>query len=117
MSGFVSDWPSSAITTANAETHKRQCREHLDTMQMANFTTVYYHVRTMCDAMYDSKYEPWSKYVSGTRGKAPAFDPFAYILEQAHARGLEVYAWLNPYRYINSSYSTADMVMPGRQEL
>lgn len=106
MSGFVSDWPSSAITTANAETHKRQCREHLDTMQMANFTTVYYHVRTMCDAMYDSKYEPWSKYVSGTRGKAPAFDPFAYILEQAHARGLEVYAWLNPYRYINSSYSS-----------
>ena len=106
MSGFVSDWPSSAITTANAETHKRQCREHLDTMQMANFTTVYYHVRTMCDAMYDSKYEPWSSYVSGTRGKAPAFDPFAYILEQAHARGLEVYAWLNPYRYINSSYSS-----------
>ena len=60
----------------------------------------------MCDAMYDSKYEPWSSYVSGTRGKAPAFDPFAYILEQAHARGLEVYAWLNPYRYINSSYSS-----------
>ena len=56
--------------------------------------------------MYDSKYEPWSSYVSGTRGKAPAFDPFAYILEQAHARGLEVYAWLNPYRYINSSYSS-----------
>lgn len=106
MSGFVSDWPSSAITTANAETHKRQCQEHLDTMQRANFTTVYYHVRTMCDAMYDSKYEPWSSYVSGTRGKAPAFDPFAYILEQAHARGLEVYAWLNPYRYINSSYSS-----------
>lgn len=106
MSGFVSDWPSSAITTANAETHKRQCREHLDTMQRANFTTVYYHVRTMCDAMYDSKYEPWSSFVSGTRGKAPAFDPFAYILEQAHARGLEVYAWLNPYRYINSSYSS-----------
>ena len=60
----------------------------------------------MCDAMYDSKYEPWSSFVSGTRGKAPAFDPFAYILEQAHARGLEVYAWLNPYRYINSSYSS-----------
>lgn len=56
--------------------------------------------------MYDSKYEPWSSFVSGTRGKAPAFDPFAYILEQAHARGLEVYAWLNPYRYINSSYSS-----------
>ncbi len=104
MSAFIADWPSTAITTSNAETHKTICRTALDSLQRNNFTTIYYHARAMSDAMYDSKYEPWSSYVSGTRGVTPAFDPFAFILENAHERGLEVYAWLNPYRYINSSY-------------
>lgn len=106
MSAYVSDWPSSPITVNNAENHKKILDNALDSLQRNNFTTIYYHARTMCDAMYDSKYEPWSSYVSGTRGVAPAFDPLACIVENAHKRGIEVYAWLNPYRYINSSYNT-----------
>lgn len=107
MSAFVADWPSSAITAANAEAHKTICQNGLDSLQRNNFTTIYYHVRAMSDAMYDSAYEPWSSYVSGTRGVAPAFDPLAYLVENAHKRGIEVYAWMNPYRYINSSYSSS----------
>ena len=106
MSAYVSDWPSTAITASNAENLKAVCNNNLDSLQRNNFTTIYYHARTMCDAMYDSKYEPWSSYVSGTRGVTPAFDPLGYIVEHAHERGLEVYAWLNPYRYLNSSYNT-----------
>ncbi len=103
MSAYTGCWPTSAITSGSADAHKRICEANLDTLQRNNFTTIYYHVRTMCDAMYDSKYEPWSSYVSGTRGVAPAFDPLDYLLTSAHTRGIEVYAWLNPYRYINSS--------------
>ena len=101
MSAYVADWPSGAITSGNADAMKQICRNNLDSLQRNNFTTIYYHVRAMCDAMYDSKYEPWSSYVSGTRGVAPAFDPFAFLMEEAHKRGIEVYAWLNPYRYQN----------------
>ncbi len=104
MSAFIADWPSSAITTSSAEAHKTICLNALDSLQRNNFTTIYYHARAMSDAMYDSKYEPWSSYVSGTRGVAPAFDPLAFLVENAHNHGIEVYAWLNPYRYINSSY-------------
>ncbi len=100
MSPFLgSNWPSSAITTANAESHKRILRNQLDKFQAQNINVLYYHVRSMCDANYESSYEPWSKNISGTRGVAPAFDPFAYIIEQAHLRGIEVYGWVNPYRY------------------
>ena len=106
MSAYVADWPSSPITVNNAEALKTICQNNLDSLQRNNFTTIYYHARTMCDAMYDSKYEPWSSYVSSTRGVAPAFDPMAYLVENAHKRGIEVYAWMNPYRYINSTYST-----------
>ena len=105
MSAYVADWPSGAITSGNADAMKQICRNNLDSLQRNNFTTIYYHVRAMCDAMYDSKYEPWSSYVSGTRGVAPAFDPFAFLMEEAHKRGIEVYAWLNPYRYQNSAYN------------
>ena len=98
MSAYVADWPSSPITVNNAEALKTICQNNLDSLQRNNFTTIYYHARTMCDAMYDSKYEPWSSYVSSTRGVAPAFDPMAYLVENAHKRGIEVYAWINPYR-------------------
>lgn len=105
MSAYVADWPSGAITSGNADAMKQICLNNLDSLQRNNFTTIYYHVRAMCDAMYDSKYEPWSSFVSGTRGVAPAFDPFAFLMEEAHKRGIEVYAWLNPYRYQNSAYN------------
>ena len=103
MSAYVSDWPSSAITTSNAATMRKACCKMLDTLRANNMNAVYYHVRAMCDAMYESAYEPWSSYVSGTRGVAPAFDPLAFILEEAHKRGIELYAWVNPYRYGHGS--------------
>ena len=106
MSGYISDWPTAPITKDNAEETKRIGLANLDSLQRNNFTTVYYHVRTMCDAMYDSKYEPWSSYIAGTRGTTPPLDPLRFILDESHKRGLEVYAWVNPYRYLNSSVMT-----------
>ena len=103
MTAYLSDWPSGAITERNTPTMQNACRKMLDTMRVNHINVVYYHVRAMCDAMYNSAYEPWSSYVSGTRGVAPAFDPFGYLVEEAHKRGIEVYAWVNPYRYGHGS--------------
>ncbi len=99
MTAYLSDWPSGAITERNTPTMQNACRKMLDTLRVNHINVVYYHVRAMCDAMYNSAYEPWSSYVSGTRGVAPAFDPFEYLVCEAHKRGIEVYAWVNPYRY------------------
>ena len=106
MSGYISDWPTQALTEANVEAQKTRCLMDLDSLVRYNMTTIYYHVRTMCDAMYDSKYEPWSSYIAGTRGTTPPLDPLRFILDESHKRGLEVYAWFNPYRYLNSSVMT-----------
>lgn len=56
------------------------------------------HVRSHCDAMYPSKYYPWSLFASGTQGVDPGYDPLQYMVKAAHSRGLEFHAWLNPYR-------------------
>ncbi len=95
------NWPTTALTTTNAETQKKALRTNLNLFKSQGINVLYYHVRANCDAMYESSYEPWSRNVSGTRGAAPAFDPFAYLVEQAHVYGIEVYAWVNPYRYHN----------------
>lgn len=93
------NWPSSAITASNAESMKTILRNRLSAMSDQNINVIYYHVRSHCDAMYNSAYEPWSAQASGTRGVAPVFDPFQFFIETAHSYGIEVYAWVNPYRY------------------
>lgn len=60
--------------------------------------TVFVHVRSHGDAYYKSKYYPWSKYVTGTLGQAPDFDPLEIMIKEAHALGLSFQAWINPYR-------------------
>lgn len=97
------NWPSSAITSGNANRVKTILDQQLDSFRDQNVNVLYYHCRSMCDATYDSAYEPWSRTVSGTRGVAPPFDPFGYLVESAHARGIEVYAWINPYRYCSTT--------------
>ena len=99
MTAYLSDWPSGNITASNTPIMQNACRKMLDTMRVNHINVIYYHVRAMCDAMYNSAYEPWSSYITGTRGVAPAFDPFGFLVEEAHKRGIEVYAWVNPYRY------------------
>ena len=65
--------------------------------------TVYVHVRSHGDAYYPSQYFPWSRYVTGTVGQAPDFDPLEIMVREAHALGLSFQAWINPYRLCSSS--------------
>ena len=90
------DWPTSVN---NASAQKAELNAYLDNLQTQHFNAIYLQVRTMCDAFYQSSYEPWSSYLTGTRGKDPGYDPLAYAVEQCHARGIQCHAWINPYRW------------------
>lgn len=98
----LSEWPGK-ITSSNVDVVKASCGRMLDTLVACNMNAVYFHVRAYCDAFYKSKYEPWSSYVSSDRGVEPPIDPLAWLLQEAHKRGIEVYAWVNPYRYAHGS--------------
>lgn len=71
-----------------------------------HMNAVIVHVRPFGDAIYNSSYFPWSKYISGKQGKNPGFDPLPIMISEAHKRNLEFHAWLNPYRVsFDTSYS------------
>lgn len=94
------DWPSS---TSSTTAQKNEMVKYLDVLQKNNFNAVYFQVRTMSDAFYKSSYEPWSSYLTGTRGKDPGWDPLAFVVEECHKRGMECHAWVNPYRFSTGS--------------
>lgn len=99
------DWPSS---TSSTTAQKNEMVKYLDVLQKNNFNAIYFQVRTMSDAFYKSSYEPWSSYLTGTRGKDPGWDPLAFVVEECHKRGMECHAWVNTYRFsTGSNWSTA----------
>ncbi|WP_055562382.1 glycoside hydrolase family 10 protein [Hymenobacter sp. AT01-02] len=92
------DWPSSR--SLPPEQQRREYRRMLDTHQRNGINAVFVQVRPASDAFYQSELEPWSKWLTGTQGKAPApyYDPLPFLIEEAHNRGMEFHAWFNPYR-------------------
>ena len=76
-----------------------------------NLNAIILQVRPSGDALYDSSIFPWSEYLTGVQGNAPAdgFDPLAYWVANAHANGLELHAWINPYRITHTSSGVADV--------
>ncbi|MDZ7634472.1 MAG: family 10 glycosylhydrolase [Bacteroidales bacterium] len=92
------NWPSKP--GLSVEEQKREAIALLDLLYKNNFNAVVFQVRPHCDAMYKSDIEPWSYYLTGEEGKAPDpyYDPLQFWIDEAHARGIELHAWLNPYR-------------------
>jgi uncharacterized lipoprotein YddW (UPF0748 family) len=92
------DWPSKK--GLSTEQQKAELVAILDRAVELKLNAVVLQVRPMADALYESKLEPWSEFLTGTLGKAPSphYDPLALAVEEAHARGLELHAWFNPYR-------------------
>lgn len=93
------DWPSKAGLSAAAQ--RAELIAHLDTAVRYRLNTVVFQVRPTADALWPSPYEPWSQYLTGTQGKDPGWDPLGTAVAEAHARGLELHAWFNPYRIAN----------------
>lgn len=83
---------------------KRGVDQMMDRCVALKMNAVFVQVRPDADAMYPSEYFPWSRFVTGTQGEDPGYDPLAYFVEAAHNRGLQFHAWINPYRvtgYLN----------------
>ena len=66
----------------------------------AGFNAIFFQVRGVADAYYQPGLEPWAGRVSGgSLGEAPDpfWDPLSYMIEKAHARGVQVHAYFNVY--------------------
>jgi len=90
------DWPSQKGLSVGAQ--KAEMVRMLNKMASLKMNALIFQVRPNADAVYKSRYEPWSHWISGTMGRSPGYDPLAYCLQQAHSRGIEVHAWFNPFR-------------------
>jgi len=101
------DWPSKpGLPVAQQQ---RELLAILDRAQQLRLNVVIFQVRPACDALYQSRFEPWSEYLTGTQGRAPSplWDPLEFAIVHAHARGLELHAWFNPFRALYATSSSA----------
>lgn len=90
------DWPSRKGLTA--EQQKSELINLFDEFEAARMNAVIFQIRPTGDALYDSPYEPWAPFLTGTMGQDPGYDPLTFAIEEAHKRGLELHAWINPFR-------------------
>ena len=106
------DWPKTIVT--NATTRKQQQDSLIaifDRLQAGNMNAVCLQVRGRSDAFYQSSYEPWAAELAGARGTNPGYDPLAFAIEEAHKRGLELHAWVNPFRVTSAgTLASTDLV-------
>src|SRR5687767_14765233 len=94
------DWPSRRDLSAQQQ--RAELIDILDRAQDAGFNAIILQVRPASDALYRSELEPWAALLSGQQGTDPGYDPLAFAVTEAHARGLELHAWINPFRAGNS---------------
>ncbi|MGW2912885.1 glycoside hydrolase family 10 protein [Streptomyces asoensis] len=90
------DWPSRSGLSAAAQ--RAELIDMLDLAVSRRLNTVVFQVRPTADALWPSPYEPWSQVLTGTQGRSPGWDPLGTAVTEAHARGLQLHAWFNPYR-------------------
>lgn len=104
------DWPSKPGLSAN--TQKQQLIKILDEAARLKLNAIIFQVRPNADATYYSSIEPYSSWLSGTMGKSSGYDPLSFCIQQAHARGIEVHAWFNPFRALpnKSMYASSQHV-------
>ena len=98
---FNLDWPDASSSAAQ----QQELIDLLDGLKAAGVNAVFFQIRSEADAMYASEIEPWSFWLTGEQGRTPDpfYDPLALAVEEAHKRGMELHAWVNPYRVTNSA--------------
>lgn len=101
------DWPSKK--GLSVEQQKQEFITMLDRDKRIGINAVFVQVRPSGDAFYPSQYDPWSEYLTGRQGQPPVpfYDPLKFMIGEAHKRGMELHAWINPYRMVfNTSTSS-----------
>ena len=101
------DWPSKRGLPV--EKQKAELVAIMDRAAQLHLNAIIFQVRPACDALYDSQLEPWSEYITGRQGQAPDpyYDPLVFAIDEAHKRGMELHAWINPYRARHPSSKSA----------
>ena len=102
--GYGLDWPRQKTKDAQ----QTELKQKLDALVAGNHNAVCLQVRSFCDAIYKSSYEPWADCLTGTRGQDPGYDPLQFAIEEAHKRGLELHVWVNPFRVTPSGTLSTD---------
>lgn len=95
------DWPSRPGLSAAEQ--KAELRTILNRAADLKLNAILLQVRPASDALYASRHEPWSAFLSGEQGVGPGYDPLAYAISEAHARGIALHAWVNPFRAATGS--------------
>lgn len=82
------------------EQMQRLLTSQLDSLQQVGINAIIFQVRPEGDALYQSAFEPWSRYLTGKQGQAPSpmWDPLQFMIDECHRRNMELHAWINPYR-------------------
>lgn len=96
--GANADWPSRPGLSAEAQ--QAELRALFDRAKAIGLNAVILHVRPAGDALYASATDPWSAFLTGVSGQNPGYDPLAFAIQEAHARGLQLHAWFNPFRAV-----------------
>ena len=112
------DWPTR--TALSVAQQQAELIDLFDRANAAGLNAVMFHVRPAADAVYQSALEPWAALLTGVQGQDPGYDPLAFAVREAHARGLELHAWINPFRAGNSKDSAllaASHVFKARRDL
>ena len=87
-------------TGIGRERMQRTLTEQLDELKRCGINAIMFQVRAEADALYESRFEPWSRYLTAEQGRIPEpyWDPLSWMIEECHRRGMECHAWINPYR-------------------
>ena len=104
---FRGAWLNTIYRGEYAKMSAEECKKYLslqlDKLHSAGVNAVFFQVRPQADAFYPSELEPWSRFLSKDgRAPKPYWDPLEFMVEEAHARGMELHAWINPYRVSTS---------------
>lgn len=87
---------------------KSRLVKELDRLQMLGINAVFFQVRPEADAWYKSRFEPWSRFITGRQGQDPGWDPTEFMIDECHKRCIEFHAWINPYRVKTSPATLLD---------
>jgi uncharacterized lipoprotein YddW (UPF0748 family) len=92
------DWPSKRTLTTDQQ--KAELRNIFNKAREMKLNAIIFQIRPSADALYKSKLEPWSEYLTNRQGQAPSpeWDPLSMAVEEAHKAGMELHVWFNPYR-------------------
>ncbi|MBA3673669.1 MAG: family 10 glycosylhydrolase, partial [Chitinophagaceae bacterium] len=104
---FGLDWPTSSQTPTQQQAAMISI---LDQHKATGMNAIYFQVRNQCDALYPSSIEPWSSTLTGIQGKDPGWDPLQFVIAETHKRGMELHAWLNPYRAVATASQLPNFV-------